>query len=365
MPRRGDFDVDWDNDAENILADMEFSSSDPPAERALKLQVLEIYNEKLDEREHRKQFWIDRDLVSLQKNQLLDKLRPPEEKDLVNRMRLFARFHSKEEHERFLADLLRAKQIRQEIERLQTYRKMGFRTLLEAEKYELEKCRRFQCNREAPKLKEPALKRSNSVSVIDSTANTAASVALMETCDIVVSNSETETARGDNTLNINASHRTEQVDEEKNISDEGKHIINDEHCTEERLKKPLDGGDVNVTEDTENSKHESIAPTAILSKNSVATSNIDAEEEFKVVGKPGCELLSSKEITLCTNMRLDPQHYLAVKRILIQESIQCGLLPADGEAKKTIFQLDIHQQKGVIEFVFKSGWISSKPNFTV
>jgi transcriptional adapter 2-alpha len=365
MPRRGDFDVEWDNDAENILADMEFSSSDPPAERALKLQVLEIYNEKLDEREHRKQFCIDRDLVSLQKNQLLDKLRPPEEKDLVNRMRLFARFHSKEEHERFLTDLLRAKQIRQEIERLQTYRKMGFRTLLEAEKYELEKNRRFQLNGEAPKLKEPTLGRSNSVSVFDSTANTTASVVPMETSDIVVSNSETETTKGDNTLNSSASHRLEQVDEEKNIFDEGKHNINDEHCTEESLKNPLDDGDVNVAEGTENSKHESIDPTAIDTKNSVTASNIDAEGDFKVVGKPGCELLSSKEITLCTNMRLDPQHYLAVKRILIQESLQCGLLPTDGEAKKAVFQLDIHQQKGVIEFVFKSGWISTKPNFGV
>jgi hypothetical protein len=353
MPRIGNFDVEWDNDAENILADMEFSSSDPPMERALKLQVLEIYNEKLDERERRKQFCIDRDLVSRQKNQLLDKLRPPEEKDLVNRMRLFARFHSKEEHERFLADLLRAKQIRQEIERLQTYRKMGFRTLLETEKYEIEKNRRFLFNREAPKLKEPTLGRSNSVSVFDNTANPTASVVPLESNDKVVSNSESETARVDNLLNSNASHETEKVDEKKYVYDEDKRIAL-EDCAEERPKKPLVIGDVTATEGRENSEHESM----------VATPNL-AKEEFIVVGKPGFELLSSKEVTLCKNMRLEPQHYLAVKRILIQESLKCGLLPSDGEAKKAVFQLDIQQRKEVIEFVLKSGWISTKPNFGV
>lgn len=362
MPRRGDFDVEWDNDAENILADMEFSSSDPPMERALKLQVLEIYNEKLDERERRKQFCIDRDLVSLQKNQLLDKLRPPEEKDLVNRMRLFARFHSKEEHERFLADLLRAKQIRQEIERLQTYRKMGFRTLLETEKYEIEKNRRFLFNREAPKLKEPTLGRSNSVSVFDNTANPTASVVPLESNDKVVSNSESETARVDNALNSNVSHDAEKVDEKKYVCDEDKHIAL-EDCAEERPKKTLVIGDVTATEGRENSEHESMVATPNFTKDSVATS--DAEEEFIVVGKPGFELLSSKEVTLCKNMRLEPQHYLAVKRILIQESLKCGLLPSDGEAKKAVFQLDIQQRKEVIEFVLKSGWISTKPNFEV
>ena len=47
MPLRGDYDVEHDNDAELVLADMEFlAADDTPAERALKLRVVQIYNAK-------------------------------------------------------------------------------------------------------------------------------------------------------------------------------------------------------------------------------------------------------------------------------------------------------------------------------
>jgi hypothetical protein len=39
MPLRGDFDVEHDNDAERLIADMEFASTDTPAEHRLKLDV--------------------------------------------------------------------------------------------------------------------------------------------------------------------------------------------------------------------------------------------------------------------------------------------------------------------------------------
>ena len=39
MPLRGEFDVEWDDDAEQLIGDMDFSSNDTEAERATKLQV--------------------------------------------------------------------------------------------------------------------------------------------------------------------------------------------------------------------------------------------------------------------------------------------------------------------------------------
>jgi len=44
MRLRNDFDVEHDNDAEQILADMELDPSDDPAERELKLLVVDVYN---------------------------------------------------------------------------------------------------------------------------------------------------------------------------------------------------------------------------------------------------------------------------------------------------------------------------------
>jgi hypothetical protein len=64
---------------------------------------------------------------------------PTDERDLVRHMRLFERLHSPEEHKQFLADILKVKQLRKEIAKLQMYRHIGILSLAEAEKYELDK----------------------------------------------------------------------------------------------------------------------------------------------------------------------------------------------------------------------------------
>ena len=69
MPLRQDFEFEHDNSAEIILADMEFSDNEHPSETALKLDVVKIYNQKLDERDRRKQFVIDTGLVDVKKTQ--------------------------------------------------------------------------------------------------------------------------------------------------------------------------------------------------------------------------------------------------------------------------------------------------------
>lgn len=42
-PKRQEFDPEYDNDAEQPLAEMEFKDNDTEAERELKLRVLHIY----------------------------------------------------------------------------------------------------------------------------------------------------------------------------------------------------------------------------------------------------------------------------------------------------------------------------------
>jgi hypothetical protein len=69
MPLREDFEIEYENDAENMLADMEFGAEDHPSEQELKLQVIRIYNQKLAERDRRKRFVIDRGLVDVKAQQ--------------------------------------------------------------------------------------------------------------------------------------------------------------------------------------------------------------------------------------------------------------------------------------------------------
>ena len=54
MPKRGDFEVEYDNDAELLLAEMEFTDEDMEEEKQMKFRLIDIYNEKLSERIRRK-----------------------------------------------------------------------------------------------------------------------------------------------------------------------------------------------------------------------------------------------------------------------------------------------------------------------
>ena len=66
-PKRGDFDYEYDNDAEFLLSEMEFNEDDKEIEVKMKYKILEIYNSRLDERIKRKQFIFERGLLDYKK----------------------------------------------------------------------------------------------------------------------------------------------------------------------------------------------------------------------------------------------------------------------------------------------------------
>lgn len=45
-PKRQEFDPEYDNDAEQLLAEMEFKDTDSEEERELKLRILRIYSKR-------------------------------------------------------------------------------------------------------------------------------------------------------------------------------------------------------------------------------------------------------------------------------------------------------------------------------
>ncbi|CEO98143.1 Transcriptional adapter [Plasmodiophora brassicae] len=135
--KRGDFDTEYDNEAEKYLSDMEFLPTDSPEERRLKLDVIAIYNKTLDERQRRKDFILDRELLIPS-----GRKRSREERDLCQKMACFARFQSKEDHAKFIQGLINENRLRKRIEQLQEHRLMGIQTLSESVQYEIEKKKR-------------------------------------------------------------------------------------------------------------------------------------------------------------------------------------------------------------------------------
>lgn len=149
MPLRGDFEYEYDNEAELFLAEMEFNGTlfflykalddDKPEEVQTKLKILEIYNIRLDERIKRKKFVIERDMLDLKKQNTLDRIRTKEEKEIYNLLKIFARFNTPEDHEKLVQGIYKEKMLRQKIEELRFYKKIGLKTFEEVELYLAEK----------------------------------------------------------------------------------------------------------------------------------------------------------------------------------------------------------------------------------
>ena len=129
MPKRGDFEVEFDNDLELLLADLEFNEDDSTEERSMKLQLIDVYNERLGERIKRKEFVISRKLLDLKEQARLDRSRSKEEKEIFSMMKSFARYSTQEEHEGLVMGIVREKLIRQKLEDLYELRSKGYRAI--------------------------------------------------------------------------------------------------------------------------------------------------------------------------------------------------------------------------------------------
>jgi len=136
MPKRGDFDIEYDNDAELLLADLEFNDHDSEEDRKLKLKMLDIYEQKLKVREQMKNIVLEHGLLDFKKHQNLERKRSKAEREIHNAHRCFARFWSAKEHEEYMEGLSKELHLRQRIAKLQHYRENGIRSLEEAEAYD-------------------------------------------------------------------------------------------------------------------------------------------------------------------------------------------------------------------------------------
>ncbi|XP_011010466.1 PREDICTED: transcriptional adapter ADA2a isoform X1 [Populus euphratica] len=148
--KRQEFEIEYDNDAEQLLADMEFKDTDTHAELDMKLQVLRIYSKRLDERKRRKDFILERNLFY---PDAFEKNLSPEEKEIYQRYKVFMRFHTKEEHEELMKTVIEDRQIMKRIQDLQEARAAGCRTAGEAQGF-IEQKRKKEAEENAQRAKE-------------------------------------------------------------------------------------------------------------------------------------------------------------------------------------------------------------------
>ncbi|KAL6140284.1 hypothetical protein ACLB2K_058584 [Fragaria x ananassa] len=148
--KRQEFEIEYDNDAEQMLADMEFHDTD--TDRELKLRVLHVYGKRLDERKRRKDFLLERNLLHPNP---LEKNLSPEVREIHQRFMVFMRFHSNEDHKELLKSIIEEQQIVKRILDLQEARAAGCRTATEASNY-LEQKRKNESEESLLRIKENA-----------------------------------------------------------------------------------------------------------------------------------------------------------------------------------------------------------------
>jgi transcriptional adapter 2-alpha len=142
MPGRGEFDVEPDHTAEELVGDVDYSGrdldpSDPYGD--LKRTLFDIYNDKLTIRQEKKTFLFDRGLIDHKRIVSRDKRKPKEEFYQIQRLRAFSRFMPKCDLTLIEQNLDREWQLRRRIAQLQDWRRMGLTSLSEGEDYEREK----------------------------------------------------------------------------------------------------------------------------------------------------------------------------------------------------------------------------------
>ncbi|KAI5670837.1 hypothetical protein M9H77_11201 [Catharanthus roseus] len=130
--KRQEFDPEYDNDAENLLADMEFKETDTEEEQEIKLRVLRLYSKRLDERKRRKDFILDRNLLH---QNAFEKDLSQEEKALCRNYDPFMRFLSKEEYEEFIKSVVAEHRILKRIQELEEAQAAGCHSTAEADRY--------------------------------------------------------------------------------------------------------------------------------------------------------------------------------------------------------------------------------------
>jgi transcriptional adapter 2-alpha len=147
MPGRLEFETEYFNEAEEAVQHMQFEpgegvnprTGEMEPEMELKMTIMEIYNSRLDARVERKKIIFEHDLLEYRKNQLSDKKRTKEEKDLMNKAKPFARMMQHKDFDVLCKGLEYEHNLRQAISQLQEWRNMQITTLKAGEKYETEK----------------------------------------------------------------------------------------------------------------------------------------------------------------------------------------------------------------------------------
>ncbi|KAK2953709.1 putative Transcriptional adapter ADA2 [Blattamonas nauphoetae] len=129
--KRGEFDVEWDQEAEKYVSDMMILPSDTPAAIYNKLNVLHAYNRVIDERMRRKRFLVRRGLLNYFQIAIQEGRMNQFEKLTVNRLKPFMQYLPQDQYEALVEGVKNEARLRDQIAFWQRQKLNGLQTIEE------------------------------------------------------------------------------------------------------------------------------------------------------------------------------------------------------------------------------------------
>ncbi|OJA11247.1 hypothetical protein AZE42_09540 [Rhizopogon vesiculosus] len=250
---------------------------------AFKLTILEMYNQRVDKRREAKAIMYERGLLEYKKMQAAEKKRLKDEKDIVQRLRPFARLQTAEDYEVFAADILYEAMLRKRIQELQHYRRMGLTTPADIEKFEVDSVRRAQAK-----------------------AN-----------------------------------------------------LSRDYYSSERLAQLRAGGSMRESEGRKSHERESTPKLGGTASAGPAVRRPPAP--LNLANSPSLHLLTPAEQTLCSQLRILPKPYLVIKETLVREYARRGGKLRRREARDLV-KIDVNKTSRVWDFLVQAGFLKITPD---
>lgn len=364
MPGRLEFESEYENEAEMLVKDMIFEPEDNETEIELKLTVLDIYNSRLTSRAERKRVMIQHGLLDYRKNVALDKKRSKEEKDLLNtRLRVFARLMTPQDFNNFQTSVLAELYFRKRIAELQEYRRNGIRSFADAQKYETDKAVRMATlnisgggSGSSGLSSSPLSSHHVGSSRHTATSWAAASSRYAGNLAVQAKAAAAAAAAGHADLHSTNHHHftytgSGTVTPQLQITAGGT----------SGASTPSRSLSVPPTDETDSANN---TPESIAQATAARLATLNAKLFRKPVANPldishapDVELLSPEEQMLCSQLRILPKPYLAIKETLFRELLRNGGTLKKRTARE-LLKIDVNKTARIYEFFQSQRWIS-------
>lgn len=133
--KRKDFDVEFKNEAEIQLSELEFREEDSPSQIRVNFKCLKNYNNVLDEREERKKLVEEKNLYDVRKQISFDKKLSNQDREIYQNLKYTLKYLTKEQFLFLFESNVLEKNIKARLNQLLFYQNLGYNTYDDIQKY--------------------------------------------------------------------------------------------------------------------------------------------------------------------------------------------------------------------------------------